>query len=307
MSAPPQVHVSHDYADLDGARLHYAHTSGGPLMVFLHGFPQCWYMWRHQLAEFGRDHLAAAPDLRGYNLSSKPEAVEDYGPWRAAKDVRALAAKLGYQRFVLVGHDWGAATAWSFALHYPELLEGLVILATPHPATFDRALHESPEQQQASQYLLGLRRPEMEEFAEADAIAALAATLSHPFLDEQDLAVYTESWSQPGALAGMLRWYQREGLGPTEEGTPARGNYVPEVTPLTVRVPTLVIYPDADIYTRPPAHEDLDRFVPDLTYRVVKGASHWVAEEHPELVNQEIRDFLEVLEPWRLRPSYSRQ
>jgi pimeloyl-ACP methyl ester carboxylesterase len=291
MSGPPQNEFDHDYAELDGVSLHYAHAGAGALMVFLHGFPQCWYMWRHQLAEFGRDHLAVAPDLRGYNLSSKPEAVEDYGPWRAAKDVRALAAKLGYQRFVLVGHDWGAATAWSFALHYPELLDGLVVLATPHPATFDRALHESPEQQQASQYLLGLRRPEMEDFAEADAIAALATTLSQPFLDEQDLAVYTESWSQPDALAGMLRWYQREGLGPPEDGAPARGNYAPEVTPLTVQVPTLVIYPDADIYTRLPAHEGLDRYVADLKFHVVEGASHWIAEEQPELVNRRIREF----------------
>jgi pimeloyl-ACP methyl ester carboxylesterase len=307
MSRPQENEFEHDFAEVDEVSLHYAHSGNDELIVFLHGFPQCWYMWRHQLTEFGRDHLAVAPDLRGYNLSSKPEAVEDYGPWRAAKDVRALGAKLGDQRFVLVGHDWGAATAWSFALHYPELLNGLVILATPHPATFDRALHESPEQQQASQYLLGLRRPEMEEFSTVDAIAALRSTLEQPFLSDEDLDVYTESWRQPDALAGMLRWYQREGLGPAEEGTPARGNYAPEVTPLTVQVPTLVIYPDADIYTRPPAHEDLDRFVPDLTYRVVKGGSHWVAEEHPELVNQEIRDFLEVLEPRRLRPSYSRQ
>jgi pimeloyl-ACP methyl ester carboxylesterase len=305
MSGPHKNEFDHDFAEIDDVSLHYAHSGDGELMVFLHGFPQCWYVWRHQLAEFGRDHLAVAPDLRGYSRSSKPEAVEDYGPWRAAKDVRALAAKLGYRRFVLVGHDWGAITAWSFALHYPELLDGLVILATPHPATFDRALHESPEQQQASQYLLRLRRPEMEEFFESGGIAALEETLSQPFLDDEDLAVYSEGWRQPGAVAGMLRWFQREGLGPPEDGTPARGNYAPEVTPLTVRVPTLVIYPDADIYARPPAHEDLDRYVPDLTYRVVEGGSHWVAEEHPQLVNREIRDFLEALEPHRLQPSSS--
>jgi pimeloyl-ACP methyl ester carboxylesterase len=299
MSGPQPNEFDHDHAELDDVSLHYAHSGSGALIVFIHGFPQCWYMWRYQLAEFGRDHLAVAPDLRGYNLSSKPEAIEEYGPWRAARDIRALAAKLGHQRFVLVGHDWGAATAWSFALHYPELLEALVILATPHPATFDRALHESLEQKKASQYLLGLRRPEMEDFAEADAIAALKATLAQPFLDEEDLAVYRDAWRQPNALAGMLCWYQREGLGPPEDGTPARGNYAPEVTPLTVRVPTLVIYPDADIYTRPPAHEGLDRYVPDLTYRVVNGGSHWVAEESPELVNQEIRHFLEATEKCR--------
>ncbi len=296
MGGPQQHEFGHDQAELGNISLHYAHSGGGALMMFLHGFPQCWYMWRHQLADFGHDHLVIAPDLRGYNLSSKPEKVEDYGPWHAATDIRALIAQLGYRSFVLVGHDWGAATAWSFALHYPELLDGLVILATPHPATFDRALHESPEQQRASQYLLALRRPEMEELSAAEAIGALAATLSHPFLDEEDLAVYRESWRQPDALAGMLRWYRREGLGPPEDGTPARGNYAPEVAPLTVQRPTLVIYPDADLYTRPPAHEGLDGYVSNLTYRVVEGGSHWVAEECPGLVNQEIRDFLNVIE-----------
>ncbi len=291
ISATQDIQIAHGYADLNGVRLHYAHTGAGPLVIFLHGFPQCWYMWRHQLADLGRDHLAVAPDLRGYNLSSKPEALRDYGPWPAAQDIRALVAELGHQRFVLVGHDWGAATAWSFALHYPDLLDALVILATPHPATFDRALHEDAEQQQASQYLLSLRRADAGSVGEPDASAALRTTLDLPFLTEEDLDVYAESWHQPGALAGMLRWYRREGLGPPNEGTPARGNYAPEVTPLTVRVPTLVIYPDADVYTRPAAHEGLERYVPDLKFSVVEGASHWIAEEYPELVSRQIREF----------------
>ena len=140
--------VSHEYADVNGLRLHYARAGSGPLIVFLHGFPQCWYEWRHQLAEFGRDHLAVAPDLRGYNLSDKPAHLSEYGPWKAAEDVRALADHLGADRFVLVGHDWGAATGWSFALHHPERLERLVILSTAHPVLFDRALREEPEHRQ---------------------------------------------------------------------------------------------------------------------------------------------------------------
>ncbi len=223
MSGPQPHEFDHHRAELKDVSLHYAHSGSGALMIFLHGFPQCWYMWRHQLAEFGRDHLVVAPDLRGYNLSSKPQAVEDYGPWRTARDVRALVEQLGHRRFVLVGHDWGAATAWSFALHYPELLNGLVILATPNPATFDRALHESPEQKQASQYLLALRRREIEELPEAETTAALAATLSQSFIDEEDLAVYREAWRQPGALAcfagiNARGWGQRR-TGPRRAAT----------------------------------------------------------------------------------------
>ncbi len=138
-----------------------------------------------------------------------------------------------------------------------------------------------------------MRRPDLEGLAEAETIAALRAVLDYPFFTKEDLDVYTESWRRPAALAGMLRWYQREGLGPPEDGTPARGNYAPQVTPLTVNVPTLVIYPDADLYTRPAAHVGLERYVPDLAFHLVEGASHWIAEEHPELVSSQIREFAE--------------
>ncbi len=193
---------------------------------------------------------------------------------------------------MLVGHDWGAATAWSFALHHPELLEALVTLATPHPATFDRALREDAEQQEASQYLLGLRRAEIGPLMSHEDFAALRSALDQPFIDEQDLDQYLQSWPQPDAVEGMLRWYQREGLGPPQGGTPAHGNYAPEVTPLLVSTPTLVIYPTADLYTRPSAHEGLDQYVPGLVFQEIDGATHWVAEEHPDLVNRHIRDFL---------------
>ncbi len=293
MSTP--LGIEQDFADLDGVRMHYAHAGSGPLMVFLHGFPQCWYMYRHQLSHFGADHLAVAPDLRGFGLSSKPEHLHEYGAWPAARDVLGLAAHLDHERFVLVGHDWGAATAWSFALHHPGLLQALVILATPHPGTFDRALHEDAEQQQASQYLLGLRRPEIAPLISREDFAALRSTLDQPFIDERDLEHYLESWRQPGAVEGMLRWYRREGLGPPQDGTPARGNYAPEVASLRVSTPTLVIYPTADVYTRPPAHAGLDEYVPELLFQEIDGASHWVAEEHPDLVNRHIRDFLASL------------
>jgi pimeloyl-ACP methyl ester carboxylesterase len=305
-SALYQADIQHTYAEVNGVRLHYAHTGQGPLMVFLHGFPQCWHMWRYQLAEFAQDHLVVAPDLRGFNLSSKPKHLHEYGPWAAAQDIRALIEHLGRERLVLVGHDWGAATAWTFALHHPDLLDALVILATPHPATFDTALHNDPEQQQASQYLLGLRRPDVEPLLAENDCAALRATLDQPFLDTKDQQRYLESWRQPDALTGMLSWYRREGLGPPEDGTPARGNYAPQITPLTVSTPTLVVYPSADIYTRPAAHQNLGQYVPDLTYQTVEGASHWIAEEHPKLVNRQIRDFLASRSSKKNRPPAER-
>jgi pimeloyl-ACP methyl ester carboxylesterase len=287
--------IDHAHAELGGVRLHYAHAGDGPLMLFLHGFPQSWYMWRHQLPEFARDHLAVAPDQRGYNISSKPGGVHSYGVWPAVEDARALVEHLGYERFVLVGHDWGSAVAWSFALHYPQMLDALIVLGGAHPAVLDRAFDEDPEQQQASQYLLEVRKPDIYELMATANFAVLEQALDFPFFSDDDRDEYRRSWRVPGALSAALRWYQAEGVGPAaEDGTPARGNFVPDVAPLTVGVRTLVIYPGADPYVRPGAHRGLENYVPDLTFHTIPDASHWVAEEHPELVNRYIREFIKA-------------
>jgi pimeloyl-ACP methyl ester carboxylesterase len=102
--------MEHAWADVNGIRLHYVTEGRGPLIVFLHGFPEFWYEWRRQLAEFGRDHQAVAPDMRGYNLSSKPAALEQYRIKHLVDDLGALAEHLGAARFVLVAHDWGGVS-----------------------------------------------------------------------------------------------------------------------------------------------------------------------------------------------------
>jgi epoxide hydrolase 4 len=284
---------AHDFAEVNGVELHYAHAGDGPLIVFLHGFPQCWYQFRHQLGEFSRDHLAVAPDLRGYNLSSKPDDVHAYLTCTLVEDIGQLVEKLGYEQFVLVGHDVGGAVAWSFALHHPEMLSALVVLDTPHPALFDRALHEDAEQQHASAYMLVARRPDGADTFSADDFRVLRESLDEPFISAADLEQYMESWRPPGAMAAALRWFYAEGQGPpSPDGTPASANIVRHIQPLAVTVPTLVMYPTADRWIRPASHAGLGRYVPDLTFVEVDGATHWLAEERPELVNQAIREHL---------------
>lgn len=288
-----QLDFEHDFAEVNGVTLHYAQRGSGPLIVFLHGFPQCWYQFRHQLADLGEDHRAVAPDLRGCNLSSKPCRVRDHETCEMVEDVRQLIGHLGEERFVLAGHDVGGAVAWSFALHHPHMLEALIILDTPHPAPFHEALSKDPEQQKASSYMLAARMPDAADNFAAEDYKVLREALDEPFIDTEALGHYVKGWSEPGSLAGALRWFHAEGQGPpAPDGTPGHGNIVRHIRPLTVTVPTLVMYGTGDRWIRPASHRGLDRFVLDLTFVEVEGASHWLPEEEPDLVNATIREFL---------------
>ena len=285
--------IQHAFTETNGVRLHYAHAGQGPLIVFLHGFPQSSYAFRHQLEEFSKDHFVVAPDLRGYNLSGKPHGLWNYGALPGCEDVCALVRRLGYERFTLVGHDWGAAVAWTFAFEHPEMLDRLVILSTGHPALFDKALRTDPEQQKASQYLLALRRRDIAARLQHDNFAALRAVFApFSFFTGEDRSAYHQAWAEAGSLDGMLAWYQREALGPAEGMKPARGDYAPEAVSQIVKVPTLVIYGDGDVYTRPASHRGLDAYVTDLTFETLAGASHWLCDEQPETVNRLIRKFV---------------
>jgi pimeloyl-ACP methyl ester carboxylesterase len=239
--------MDHQYADVNGIRLHYVTAGRGPLILFLHGFPEFWYAWKDQLAEFARDHRAVAPDMRGYNLSSKPADVAAYSVKHLVADVRALVGHLEAKTFVLVGHDWGGVVAWAFAIRHPERLKKLVIVNAPHPEVFERELRENPAQQAASRYMLVFRSPEAEQLLAADdhrRLLAMFAREGAPFSDE-DRAQYLAAWSQPGALTGGLNYYRAAGVGPpTPEGAPARSFGAPSSR--TVTVPTLVIWGERD-------------------------------------------------------------
>jgi len=294
----------HDYAEVNGVRLHYAHAGAGNerLIVFLHGFPEFWYAWKEQLALFGRDDHAVAPDMRGYNLSSKPAEVEAYRVRHVGEDIRALAEHLGHRRFVLVGHDWGGAVAWAMAINRPEHLERLVIVNAPHPAVFARELRQNPAQQRASGYMLTLRGPEAEGLLAADGYRMLLDLLRgwgerRAWLTKPDRAAYVEAWSQPGALTGGLNYYRASALGPPTGAGATSGNADaatanPDPAALTARVPTLVIWGERDSALLTGNLDGLDAFVPDLTVQRVPDGSHWVVHEHPDTVNAAIRRFI---------------
>ncbi|MCX5993170.1 MAG: alpha/beta hydrolase [Chloroflexi bacterium] len=289
--------IEHAFADVNGIRLHYAHSGSGPLIMFLHGFPEYWDMWKAQLEEFGSDHLAVAPDMRGYNLSSKPAEVKQYRQKYLVEDIRQLAEFLGHKKFVLVAHDWGGAVAWIFAMFYPHYLDRLVIINAPHPTTFERELRENPEQRKASNYMLLFRSPEAEARLSANDYSwllnmAFGEMIRSGVLKDEDIRGYRKAWSQPGALTGGLNYYRAADVEVLEDPgeavkKPAMAGALPKIT-----LPVLVIWGEKDTALLTGCVRGLDEYVTQLSIERVPDASHWVVREKPQLVNSLIREFL---------------
>lgn len=296
-TAPSPEAIAHDFADVNGVRLHYAHSGEGRLVLFLHGFPEFWYAWRNQLVEFGRDSFAVAPDMRGYNLSSKPENVEDYNMVHLVGDIIALIGKLGAKSCCLIGHDWGGVVAWVVAIARPEIIEKLVIINAPHPAIFQRELHENPAQAQASQYMLLFRSAEAEQALSADNCAVLQHIvleegIREGHLNEADRRAYLDAWTQSGALTGGLNYYRASKIGPVPAGRKEPIHGLEGQTSLQVNVPTMVIWGENDTALLTGNLDGLDQYVPNLFVKRVPDATHWIVHEKSDLVNSLIRDFI---------------
>lgn len=297
-SAPPAVTTGHFAQVAPDVRLHYASCGapGAPLMVFLHGFPEFWYAWRALLPAFGERFHAVAPDLRGYNLSDKPADVRAYRASALVADIDALVRGLGHERCVLVAHDWGGAAAWSYAIAHPQRVARLVILNSPHPVPFARALAHDAAQQAASQYMNWLRRPGSEAVLGRDDFARLDDFFLRLggeswFLGEVRDA-YHAAWAQPGAIAGGVNYYRASPLYPPIGDDPGAARLALAVDDFVVRAKTLVIWGDGDTALLPVLLDGLDRLVPDLRIVRLADATHWLVHEQPQRIIREISGFV---------------
>jgi epoxide hydrolase 4 len=283
-----QTNLRDGYADLADARLHYVEVGDGPLVVLLHGFPEFWFSWRFQIpALVAAGFRVVAPDMRGYNLSSRPSKVSAYDIDRLAADVRDLIRERGAERALLAGHDWGAAAAWVAAMNHREVVERLAILNAPHPRRMLQGLRR-PRQLARSWYMLFFQLPWLPELAARAGgwwgWRRLFENEARPgAFTPQDIERYVEAWSQPGAPTGMINYY-RAAL----RQTPGRA----EARIRPVEAPTLVIWGQRDRHLGADLAEPEPADVPNLE-RVVRlpEASHWVHQDEPERVSQLLVDF----------------
>ncbi len=269
--------IRHNNAQINNINLHYVSEGEGELVLFLHGFPEFWYGWRGQISELGKDYHAVAPDMRGYNLSDKPDSIDEYKIIKLVEDIRALIGHLGHEKCYLVGHDWGGVVAWAFAMRHPEYLNKLVIINSPHPAIFARELGNNKSQQAASRYIRTFRSAQAEDILSADNYAKLKQS----YINADNEKEYTSAWSQPGALTAMLNYYRANDMLDTSG-----------YDSLIVNVPTMVIWGEQDTALLTGNLDGLGEYVPDLTVRRIPGASHWVVHEQPDVVSGYIREFL---------------
>jgi len=284
------VTIVHETVEANGIRLHVARAGDGPLMLFLHGFPEYWAMWRPMLEHFGaRGWCAVAPDMRGYNLSEKPAEVEAYRPKHLGADVLALAEHYTKEKFVLVAHDWGGAVAWGVAIARPQRLAKLVMLNSPHPYIFWRELCNSPAQQKASAYMLLFRLAKAERVLSENGYARLLDAFSD--LDEEARQALVAAWSQPGALTGGLNYYRASPLYPPSDADPGAKKLQLKQEDFIVKVPTLVLWGERDTALLPGCLEGLEEVVPGVKIVRVPEASHWIARERTERVIAEIEAF----------------
>ncbi|MBW4582567.1 MAG: alpha/beta hydrolase [Tildeniella nuda ZEHNDER 1965/U140] len=283
----PEPSWHHDTIHTNGIKLHYVTQGEGSLMLLLHGFPEFWYSWRHQIPAFANDYKVVALDLRGYNDSDKPDAQSAYVMVEFIKDIKGVIEGLGYDRCVLVGHDWGGAIAWSFAYAYPALVDRLIVLNLPHPAKFAEGLR-TPQQLLRSWYIGFFQLPilpelliQLNDFQMLEAAFKGMAVDKTTFSDD-DIEAYKNAFAKRNALTAALNYYRNvfaQGLTTTDWGI--------------LHVPTLMIWGEADTALGKELTYGTEKYVQDFRIRYIPNCSHWVQQEQPQVVNQLMREFLD--------------
>ena len=211
--------VEHGYAENEGVKIHYTTIGEGPLVIMIHGFPDFWYSWRHQMEGLKDDFKVVAIDQRGYNLSDKPEGQENYNMSHLVADVAAIIRHLGEEKATIVGHDWGGIVSWQLAFNLPQMVENLIILNLPHPNGMGRELATNIEQQENSSYARTFIEGSPSDPNILFGGPMTAETLSFWVTDQDAREKYIEAFKQ-SSFDAMLAYYKQNYPRTTSESPP---------------------------------------------------------------------------------------
>jgi pimeloyl-ACP methyl ester carboxylesterase len=273
--------VKHGFADSNGVKIHYATLGKGPLVVMIHGFPDYWYTWRHQMEVLAEDHQVVAIDMRGYNKSDKPKGKEQYDMKFLIGDVLAVVKHFKKDKATIVGHDWGGAVAWGVAMVAPQVCEKLIILNLPHMRGLSRELANNPDQQKNSAYARAFQLPGAH-------LALTAKGLSRWVKDPKARACYIEAFKRSDFEA-MLNYYKQN-----YPRQPYKENTSPIVK---VKMPVLMFHGLDDKALLPGALNDTWQWLEkDLTLVTIPGADHFVQQDAAQKVSRTMKLWLKLQE-----------
>jgi pimeloyl-ACP methyl ester carboxylesterase len=291
MSAQTDIfdRVRHGHAISEGGvKIHYASLGEGPLVVMIHGFPDFWYSWRHQMEALSRRFQVVAIDQRGYNLSDKPAGVENYDVKLLVGDVAAVIRHLGRERATIVGHDWGGLVAWQFAMNLPQMTDNLIVLNLPHPNGLLRELRSNKEQIANSEYARNFQRKPATDPAVFFGRPMTPETLSSWVTDPAARKRYVEAFERSDFEA-MLNYYRRNYPRDAGEGAPA-----PPPLP-KVKAPVLVFHGLADFALHADGLSGTWNWLEkDFTLVTIPGAGHFVQQDAAELVTKTMEWWLSM-------------
>ena len=280
----------HGYTRVNGVRLHFVTQGEGPLVVLLHGFPEFWYSWRHQIPALAQHFRVVAPDLRGYNDSEKPPGVANYHIDTLAADVVGLIHAFGEEKAIIIGHDWGGGIAWVFAAAYPQATEKLIVLNCPHPAAFQHHLKTNWRQLRRSWYMFFFQIPWLPEFGIRLNLrwfvekAFRGMAIRKEVFTDDELQKYTEALQKSGALTAAINYYRAAFRERMRHGERAFDK---------IKCPTLLIWGEEDTALGKELTFGMEScFTNRFEIRYIPHCSHWVQQEQPELVNRYMTEFL---------------
>ncbi|QDI91285.1 alpha/beta hydrolase [Salicibibacter halophilus] len=277
------------YVQTNGIELHVA-TAGpkeGELVILLHGFPEFWFGWRKQIQPLANaGYKVVVPDQRGYNKSQKPAGIRSYEINQLQNDVIGLINYFQRDHATIIGHDWGGAVAWHLASTHPHKVRQLIVINIPHPGVFPKVMATTPSQWLRSSYMLFFQFPKVPESILSNnnfkiMKQAIQYSSRRGTFTQDDLAAYKTAWQKPKAITSMLNWYRAISISMLS----VRKSF-------PINVPTKIIWGTGDHFLSKALAKESLKFIESGSGIWVEEATHWVHQEQPELVNDQLIRFL---------------